>query len=439
MVEHVIQTSWQTLQAIKPSLLDRNDLALEITQANDAQARGYYLPDEDENLRTTYQQYLHVRSSLWQMIHELRPHLKDKEQNHTIFALGFCAVSMLTRSASFLIDLAKDRPVIWEKLDEAEPRYHLPRKNFTKIYRSLSNPAWMWRYHQAKKHYEKNRNKIHQSLEMNDMAEMVTWLTEEEPHFITQKRTHWKNHLDYRRHSLLRRTSSGYTKIMFHLFRLGGSTIAELKQPFIKPLGSGKRVTPEILTAAQPHLQAGDILITRHDDAMSNLFLPGYWPHAALYLGTEAERNALKLPPLPDPGHTILEAKKDGVKLRHLTETLNVDAFVVLRPQITPDEMTQALTRALTHAGKLYDFLFNFEKSDRLACTEVIYRTYHGIGPCQLELKKAGHRLVLSAEELIHQGLEKNLLTCPLIFGAHDNILTTTPNAQSILIETLKT
>jgi len=35
---------------------------------------------------------------------------------------------MLTRSASFLIDLAKDRPVIWEKLDEAEPRYYLPRK-----------------------------------------------------------------------------------------------------------------------------------------------------------------------------------------------------------------------------------------------------------------------------------------------------------------------
>jgi len=54
---------------------------------------------------------------------------------------------------------------------------------------------------------------------------------------------------------------------------------------------------------------------------MSNLFLPGFWPHSALWLGAEDA--------------DILEAKKDGVLLRTIEDTLQVDAFIVLRPKLT--------------------------------------------------------------------------------------------------------
>ena len=51
--------------------------------------------------------------------------------------------------------------------------------------------------------------------------------------------------------------------------------------------------------------------------------------------------------------HDILEAKKDGVLLRDIDETLEVDAFLVLRPKLSATLVSQALDRARTHKGCL--------------------------------------------------------------------------------------
>ena len=86
-----------------------------------------------------------------------------------------------------------------------------------------------------------------------------------------------------------------------------------------------------------------------------------------------------------------------------------MDAFLVLRPKLDWPHRAEALARALTHEGKLYDFMFDFRKADRLACTEVIYRSYHGVGdeakPITFELKRHTGRPCISAEDLIEQAL----------------------------------
>jgi len=405
------------------------------SDANAAQERGYYLPDEDERLRTIYLQYLSSRANLWQMINELKP--KPLNEDLRFFALAFCAASMLMRSATYVISLAKERPVVWAKLDEAEPRFGLPRKSFTQIYRSFSSPARMLRYQYGLKYYEEHRTSIHEALQQGDMAKMIPWLEEEEPYFEPKKNALWTRALNYRLYSLSRRTSSGYTKVMFHLFRLSGSAIAEMKQPFIKPRGAQKRVTAETIQESKRHLKPGDVIITRHDDALSNLFLPGFWPHAALYIGCPKDRETLGVSNRGDNAITVLEAKKDGVKFRPLSETLAVDAFVVLRPKVTPTELKQALTRALTHEGKLYDFLFDFRKAERLACTEVVYRSFHGIGDWKLELtERSGHH-ALSAEDLINQGLDQNLFEVVLIFGLHNQTMKLGAEATTTLLQSL--
>lgn len=433
--DEALRSSLQILRGVRVTLPDRVNLTLEIEDADRAQERGYYLPDEDERLRETYLRYLSGRSVLWQMIDDLSPFLKSKDLR--IFGLAFCAASILMRSSSYLIGLAKERPVVLAKLDEAEPRYKLPRKTLTKIYRYLSSPRNRWRYRQARDFYENHRTEINKALQMSDMQDIATWLMEEEPYFDQSKRNLFSAIITYRAYSLNRRTSSSYTKVMFQIFRLSGSAISEMRRPFVKPSGQGKRVTGEVIEEIRGKLLPGDIIVTRHDDAMSNLFLPGFWPHAALYLGTLSERDDLGLPANHDPSVNVLEAKKDGVKLREIEESLSVDSFVVLRPKVSKPELREALIKALTHEGKFYDFAFDFRKAERLSCTEVIYRAFHGVGPWKLELINQNGHLALPAEELICQSLKKELVEVALIFGVNGDTIEEGTEAKNLLLSTL--
>ena len=43
---------------------------------------------------------------------------------------------------------------------------------------------------------------------------------------------------------------------------------------------------------------------------------------------------------------------------------------------LSPEDLRDAIGRALSHRGKEYDFDFDFVTVDRLVCTELIFRTY---------------------------------------------------------------
>jgi hypothetical protein len=140
---------------------------------------------------------------------------------------------------------------------------------------------------------------------------------------------------------------------------------------------------------------------------LSNLFLPGYWPHAALYVGSEADRRRLNI--TVDSARAarwsgdrrVLEALKDGVLFRPLEQTLAVDAVAVIRPQLGEEDLARGLGRVAEHEGKLYNFDFDFFRSDRLVCTEVIYRAFDGLGGIRIPLRERSGRPTLSAEDLL--------------------------------------
>ncbi|MCH2329965.1 MAG: hypothetical protein MK312_00290 [Roseibacillus sp.] len=437
--ESLAAAAWRTLSAVAPALPREQTLSKEIEDATAAQDRGYYLPDEDERLRDTYSLYLGLRTSLWETVLTLRP-LLDERRNQDwglrmrVFGLAFCATAMLMRSAGFIVSLAKDRPVVWKKLDEAEGRYGIEEKSLTGIYRNFSSARWMWRYHEAWRFYETHQKEIAEALESSGMAQVAEWLQAEEPFFEKSRREFIKRKIRYRIHAFKLRQVAGYKRVMFHLFRISGSAIADMKQPFIRRTQKAHRVSSEICLTAASKLCPGDVLVTRHDDAMSNLFLPGFWPHTSLYLGNLKQRDALGLPPIRSPETEVLEAKKDGVLFRHLTEALDVDAFFVLRPRIEDSFLREALSRAISHEGKLYDFVFDFRKADRLVCSEVIYPAYHGAGPISFELVRRSGKLVLSAQDLIQQAIDSGHFEPVCCFGIEgDSFMEGGPAALKVL------
>jgi hypothetical protein len=193
-----------------------------------------------------------------------------------------------------------------------------------------------------------------------------------------------------------------------------------LSEKYIQ-LGHRPALPAAVVAQLRSQLRPGDVLITRKEFALTNYFLPGFWPHAALYVGHEADLESLRLaedfmflswlPVFRECGPTedgrVLEALKDGVQLRCVTTPLSCDAIALVRPRLTRDEIRNALTRGFHFVGRPYDFDFDFSRSDRMVCTEVVYRSYEGVGGLRFALVRRAGRLTLSAEDLLQMALQQ--------------------------------
>lgn len=161
----------------------------------------------------------------------------------------------------------------------------------------------------------------------------------------------------------------------------------------------------------QPKLLPGDVMLVRHEWYLSNVGLPGFWPHAALYIGTPEERRAFfadadtqawvkrqgetsgdleallqsrsakayqaSLAPLAYKRVArVIEAISEGVSLTALEHALDCDSLAVLRPRLPNVEKAQALVRAFRYVGRPYDFNFDFSTDAELVCTELVYKSY---------------------------------------------------------------
>ncbi len=444
MSTNIISDAARTVRASYAALPTPRDMAALNADSKAAEARGYYDPLEDERLRETYASYLGMRVAIWQSIQSLKPQFKkfkngglDKADLRA-FGIAFCGAEIIVRTGEYLIGLARERDIVWQKLDEAEMRYGLKRKSFTRLYRQLTSAFKMHGFYQARDYFDANRADIMGALETAELSPITEIL--ETLNLPTASRgEHLRRYRRFVNFSLRRRSLSANRKTMFALFEATGSDIAELKIPLVKNIGAPKRVSPVVIAQIKPKLKPGDVFITRHDDAMSNLFLPGFWPHGALYIGPPEARAARGIEDVSDGAkHSgeavdILEAKKDGVLLRPIEETLQVDDFTVLRPKLSEAEITEALTRGLSHAGKLYDFIFDFGAADRLVCTEVIYRAFHGVGEIDFALSTKAGRKCLSAEDFLNQALANDWFEVVIVYGLMGNNLQDGKPAMSVL------
>ena len=153
------------------------------------------------------------------------------------------------------------------------------------------------------------------------------------------------------------------------------------------------KISREQIEGMRGLLKPGDILVERQDWFLSRAVMPGFWAHAALYVGSAAELEAMGLKHQPGiaehweafsqraaDGHTanILEAVPQGVRITTLEHCMGVaDSAAVLRPQgLSEDQIKLVIARAFRHLGKPYDFEFDFATAGKLVCTELIYRAF---------------------------------------------------------------
>lgn len=141
-------------------------------------------------------------------------------------------------------------------------------------------------------------------------------------------------------------------------------------------------------------LQPLDVLLEKTPFRLTDHFIPGHFGHVAIWMGTEAEldalgvwkQSAMQAEPLGEcrqevaEGRSVLEALRSGVELNTLRHFLNVDDLAVLRPKtLAPDEVVPSLIRGFQQVGKEYDFNFDVETTGTIVCSELPYHVYPNI------------------------------------------------------------
>lgn len=175
------------------------------------------------------------------------------------------------------------------------------------------------------------------------------------------------------------------------------------------PVREGWFVRTEELAQVLPVLMPGDVILQRREWAFTNLGLPGFWTHAALFIGTRAEREALASDPgvrawleghrggadleqllaaryldryplslVCGDGHPvrIIEALGPGVLFNSLERSCACDGLAVLRPRLPAPAKAEAILKAFRFVGRPYDFAFDYSTDSALVCSELVLKSY---------------------------------------------------------------
>ena len=386
-------------------------------------ARGEFRPAEDESIGFWFARFLTARDNLWDVINDVRavlyrssPPVSEQDELR-YFLVGYAAVCLLIRIDRVLLSEVGYHSTIQRKLNQAFPEFRIPRKQYTRIFSAFVDQGNVLAIRDAMHLAEKHRRELLDLKTDPDVGFIAEQLDELEASLNPSKLSHLKRATSYVSHKWRRRGVVSAERLLATLLEGFGRAASEVCEM------EDKQVTRTTVNAASAFLQPGDVIVTRHAKALTNLFFPGFWPHAALYVGTPAQRQAAGVradpdrPDLREPELSVLESRKDGVKLRPLGDTLTVDAFVILRPALRAASVSRAVERALVHEGKQYNFDFNFFSSDRIVCTELVYRAFDGLEDLDFPLRERAGRKTLSAEDLLDFALDTGVFTPVAIFG----------------------
>ena len=200
----------------------------------------------------------------------------------------------------------------------------------------------------------------------------------------------------------------------------------------------------EQVEAMEKVLEPGDVMVSRKNWYLSNVGLPGFWPHAILYTGSPEKLAAYfdNDPAVAEwvvaqagPGTTysqwlarrfpvhwarhvegidghearVIEAISEGVVVNSMDHAAG-DYLAAVRPRLDKLAKAQAVAAAYEMLGRPYDFDFDFATEHAIVCSEVVWRAYRPAeGKAGLDIptvEKVGRR-TLPANEFIRYFAEQ--------------------------------
>jgi hypothetical protein len=394
--------------------------------------------EEKELVWAAWQRFLDYTMALMAVeqshsqFHRLSGHAREES-----FLIGYAAMLARYRASLEFIELMEKNPELHKVLNDAVPELGLPAGTYAKLKLEHLNMAIASEF--------AARELLMKTFSGNRLPDLRTAIKADSDHV-------WKTG-QIRGQVLTTRNAikiiqdgaqSGWLPIQQGVSEwMGHTKVYRANQALI----SDKQIEQ-----LQPKLMPGDVLLERREWYLSNIGLPGFWSHAALYIGTREERQAFFNDPavlnwvkeqgeptgelelllqkhspiayesaVPGPRThgapaagfdssgkpvRIIEAIGEGVSLKSLEHSAACDSLVVLRPRLAKVEKAQALVRAFHYVGRPYDFDFDFSTDAKLVCTELVYKSYEPSTGCvglKFPMVEMLGRKVTPANELAKQ------------------------------------
>ena len=385
-----LDTAEKSLLDIIHGLDDLEARAVKIHDEFAAGTRSYVNQQDNDAVRQLLLSYINYRSALVRIIWRFQQHagVAEARPRFRAFLLDYTAASLLYEASLKFVHQFNRSDETVKKLNEGEQIWNIPPGMYDRIRENLASRENRRLLGFAGVLYERREPKFaaHKLVDGEPYTTFHRVIRRSRRTAAEIGEDVWKEKFDV--------SIQGAKKLVYNIRYETQSVVSTWIGDFKirKPRNNQPMIQPEQLDRLRQQLQPGDILLERRNWYLSNAFLPGFWPHAAIYVGTAEDLKSMGLdsdehvrkhwakfiqPDHQGHEHVIIEAISEGVIFSSLEHSIGgADSVAVLRPQLTPQQKQAAVARAFSHAGKPYDFEFDFSTTDKLVCTEVVYRCY---------------------------------------------------------------
>jgi glycerol-3-phosphate O-acyltransferase/dihydroxyacetone phosphate acyltransferase len=347
------------LRQVLPQIPARLDEARVLASEFASGKRSWYSQADNDELRKMLRDYVTLRTALVRVVWRYQKSFQvtgEALRARTFLCACTAGTALASASLGFVESFNGSGDAV-KKLNEAEPSWDIPPGVFDTVRRSLCSNTNRTALMEAGKEYDGTDWKalalqepyaaFHDSIRdcRRRLADADDDLTAE------------------RLKQPLRDARDEGKDLLYGVQALVSVWMGDtkLREP------GGALISSAQLKELSAKLQPGDIILERRNWYVSNAFLPGYWPHAALYVGTPEDLQKFGLHHDPRVqthwekylrqdarGHScvVLESISEGVVFTSLEHSVGeADSVAFLRPRLTQDQVREAIARTFSHAA----------------------------------------------------------------------------------------
>ena len=405
--DSVLKKTVRELVAIKPVKKDQKE---------------YFTNKQHDQIEKLYFRYTLCTKSLLDIVNAYRDFAGQSKYNNETFFLGYCAALTLYKYSAELIIHTSSNPILTEKLNEEYPRSNIKSNSLNDIINKMTSPDYINNLDITNEFFHreitKNNKKKYDSSNQTK-KELITFTTTLSNEYDNYKITVLNkftllplaaaeimqvNVIENTVNTMIKTAGGQLKAIQEFIFTLWG----DIRMPLIDGIKFSKKQTKTFKNLLKP----GDIILTYSSGYLSNIFLPGYFKHVLVYTGYQDYNknkylSSVKLRPeqekLVSNENNIIESVSEGVITNNIEKYLDgyADRLLIFRPNLNDNEIAYVMERIHSYLGISYDFDFDLSNGEKQTCSELVYRSYNGIGSIDIELEEIYGTTTLSSEHLL--------------------------------------